>query len=288
MYQTAKAIGAADLIYGVAGQQICNMTTSIPSALTFPGADFALAFLAPSGGGNDVAAGTTPAALAACWDALLTNMDALSNPPTHIVVTGLPSQASPYPTTYDTAIAAVVANHSRACFTSMVSPGAWLNTVTNASAPTTGDRQSDDIHVVGSAAGSLFGYAKWASAHNIPLAAGYLQGASYALTGPTSGNVGTPYTFTVGAVTGAYFGGETITPSDFGGGGTFTPSSVTLTAFATSATFTYAASGAGAKTIGLGSLPSCYTAPTALSFSASAPVNNSHGFLLGKLQGGIQ
>jgi hypothetical protein len=78
--------------------------------------------------------------------------------------------------------------------------------------------------------------------------------ASYTLSGPSSGIVGVASAnFTVAltaagsAVMGA--GTLTVTPSDGGGGGTFTPATVNLTAASPSATFTYTPASTGAKTI---------------------------------------
>jgi hypothetical protein len=73
----------------------------------------------------------------------------------------------------------------------------------------------------------------------------------YLLSGPSSGTSGVPSTnFTVALpVGGAISGTMIVTPSDGGGGGTFAPSTVSLTTGAPSATFTYTPASAGAKTI---------------------------------------
>jgi phage tail P2-like protein len=71
----------------------------------------------------------------------------------------------------------------------------------------------------------------------------------YTLAGPASGDVGSASApFTV-ASTDVHAGTVTITPSDGGGGGTFTPSTVQLTAAVTSATFTYTPLAAGTVSI---------------------------------------
>lgn len=74
---------------------------------------------------------------------------------------------------------------------------------------------------------------------------------SYTLAGPSTGTPGVPSTnFTVALpVGGAVAGTVTITPSDGGGGGSFTPATVGLTTAAPSATFTYTPTTVGAKTI---------------------------------------
>jgi archaellin len=75
--------------------------------------------------------------------------------------------------------------------------------------------------------------------------------ATYTLDGPAAGGVGEPSTdFTVALpVGGTVIGSVTVTPSDGGDGGTFTPTTVALTTGAPSATFTYTAASTGAKTI---------------------------------------
>jgi len=98
--------------------------------------------------------------------------------------------------------------------------------------------------------------------------------ASYTLSGPSSGNVGTPSTnFTVALPTGAPVAGTlTVTPNDGGAGGTFTPTSVALTTGTPSATFTYTPSSTGTKTISVtnnGGL----TDPGALSYNAVSPLH---------------
>lgn len=146
----------------------------------------------------------------------------------------------------------------------------WVNTST--------DMNGDGLHPIASNAPSaghpfgfpLVGYGKISNNMSFILE-GYATGASYSFTGPSAGNATVPYTFTiVPLVTGAVFApGWTVTPSDSGAGGTFTPSTVTLTAGAASVTFTYTAASVGAKTLSLGSLPDCQTAPASLSFTAS-------------------
>jgi hypothetical protein len=71
---------------------------------------------------------------------------------------------------------------------------------------------------------------------------------TFVLTGPTSGNVGTPYTFTV-HLPSSTTGTATITPSDAGGGGAFSPATVTLTTGLPSTAFTYTPGSAGTKII---------------------------------------
>lgn len=96
------------------------------------------------------------------------------------------------------------------------------------------------------------------------------------LTGPTAGNTGVASTaFTVGA-NGTLSGSVVVTPSDSSGGGSFSPTSVTISAGSPTGTFTYTPASAGAKTISVtnnGSLsnPSSitYTASTVVTFGVT-------------------
>jgi hypothetical protein len=73
---------------------------------------------------------------------------------------------------------------------------------------------------------------------------------TYVISGPATGAPGIPATFTVHLPSHTTVAGSVIvTPSDGGAGGAFTPTSVGLTTAAPSATFTYMAVSAGAKTI---------------------------------------
>jgi hypothetical protein len=69
------------------------------------------------------------------------------------------------------------------------------------------------------------------------------------LSGPSTGVVGAASTnFTVGA-NATISGTITVTPSDSGGGGTFTPTSVNISSGSPTATFTYTPASTGVKTI---------------------------------------
>lgn len=73
---------------------------------------------------------------------------------------------------------------------------------------------------------------------------------TYTATGPSGGSVGVASTnFTVTLGSGGVVGNVTVTPSDGGDGGTFTPSTVNINNGSTSATFTYTAASSGAKTL---------------------------------------
>lgn len=89
------------------------------------------------------------------------------------------------------------------------------------------------------------------------------------LSGPASGPIGSASSnFTVGA-NGDITGTVVVTPSDGGAGGTFTPTTVSISSGSPTGTFTYTAASSGSKTISVtndGSLSN----PTALSYLASA------------------
>lgn len=89
------------------------------------------------------------------------------------------------------------------------------------------------------------------------------------LSGPSSGQVaGASSNFTVGA-NGTITGSIVVTPSAGGGGGTFSPTSVTISAGSPTATFTYTPASSGAKTISVtnnGGLAN----PSSLTYTASA------------------
>lgn len=99
------------------------------------------------------------------------------------------------------------------------------------------------------------------------------------LSGPTTGLVGSPSSsFSVGVspVGGTITGTVVVTPNDSSGGGTFTPTTVSLTNASPTASFTYTPGSAGTKTIGVtnnGSL----TNPTAISYSAVVSGGGSTG-----------
>ena len=113
---------------------------------------------------------------------------------------------------------------------------------------------------------------------------------TYTLSGPSSGTVNTAssnFTTTVG--TGMLSGTVTITPNDGGAGGSFTPSTVSLTNTERSATFTYTPIAAGVFTVSStnnGSL----TNPSGISYTSSAAtpanVENFDGLSVGALPSG--
>jgi hypothetical protein len=282
LYQIAIQVGAADQFLGNPGAQVCAMNSSVPPFLAFSG-PFPLAFLAGSSGYNDFSVGTTPAALGACWNTFLTNMDNLSNPPTNIVVEGMLPFASPIDPSYDSAIAAAVALHPRACFVSRLT---WINTT--AWNGTTGDRQSDRLHIHGSSSGT--GYAKVAN-RKVPIAVGYMSGASFAVSGGAgSGPVfsaSAPFTVTLGGSNTTFMDAVTVSSSGANDiicivGSGCGVGSVTLSANWGSHTFQYtiAPGSIGSRMIGFTGLADCWTPPNSVSFTATT--NPAKGFLFGK------
>jgi hypothetical protein len=284
LYQVAAALGYADQFAGSPGATVCSGGNSIQSLtpdMTFPGA-FPLAFMAGSSGYNDNSLGTSASALQSCWDTLLTQMDNLSNPPTHIIVEGMLPFTTSVNSGYDAAIATAVANHPRACFVPRIS---WIDTV--AWNGTTGDRQSDQIHIHGSSSGT--GYAKVAN-RELPIAAGYLSGASFTVTGGASSGAAfaTSPAFTVTLPGSATFADQVTIASSGANdiicivGSTCGTGSVTLPANQGGHTFQYtiAPGSAGARTISYTGLANCWTAAPATTFTATGTA--ARGFLIGE------
>lgn len=107
---------------------------------------------------------------------------------------------------------------------------------------------------------------------NRPAQGGAPAATAYTLTGPASGSVGVASAVFTVQSNGALASAVMVTPSDGGGGGSFTPSTATMAIGTnTSATFTYTAGSAGTKTISTtngGGL----TNPASRSYTASAVV----------------
>ena len=79
----------------------------------------------------------------------------------------------------------------------------------------------------------------------------YLAGNKVNLTGPTTGLNNTSSSDFSVAANGAIVADVIVTPSDAGNGGTFTPSTITLTSASLSGTFKYTPTSNGAKTISI-------------------------------------
>lgn len=102
---------------------------------------------------------------------------------------------------------------------------------------------------------------------------GTLNGIATAVTlaGPTSGTAGVASSnFTVSTDSPIASGTVTVTPSDDGNGGTFTPSSVQLSSSVATAVFTYTAAAAGTYLISV-SNDASLASPTPISFTATLP-----------------
>jgi lysophospholipase L1-like esterase len=97
------------------------------------------------------------------------------------------------------------------------------------------------------------------------------------LTGPTSGTVGVASSaFTVGA-NGTITGTVVLTPSDGGAGGTFAPTSVSISSGTPTATFTYTASSAGGKTISVAN-DGALSNPSSITYTAAATDTTAPAF----------
>jgi len=142
----------------------------------------------------------------------------------------------------------------------------------------TGVQSSDHLHPT---IASYIKIANW----KMPITAGYLNGSSFTVSGPSSGNVGQASSnFTVNLAGGSSFpspsGNATatmaITVSDGGAGGTFTPSlgspftgSGTITPTSGSSfTFTYTPASGGNVTLTFGDQQTCWTDPSPKNYMA--------------------
>lgn len=115
----------------------------------------------------------------------------------------------------------------------------------------------------------------------------YLAGSTAAnitISGPSTGGVGTASSnFTIGA-DGILTSSVIVTPSDGGAGGSFSPTTVTISSGTPTGTFTYTASSSGAKSISVtnnGSLGNpaafTYTASSATAVTLSGPSSGTTG-----------
>jgi hypothetical protein len=283
----ANPLGYADQFAGSTGATVClgvgNSVQNLVQYLTFPGS-FPLAILDGSGGYNDVVAGTSAAALGACWNTLLTQVDNLTNPPTHVLVTGMFPFVNTVDPSFDQAIAAAVASHSRACFVSQLN---WIDTAAWTGA--TGDRQSDRTHIHGSPASALFGYAKIAN-RELPIAAGYISGASFSVSGGAASGpilLSSP-AFTATLPGTAVFEDPVTVSSSVASdivcivGSSCGTGSVALPAAWGSHTFqfTIMPANSGPRTISYSGLANCWTSPAGTLFTATGV--RPAGFLIGE------
>lgn len=93
---------------------------------------------------------------------------------------------------------------------------------------------------------------------------------TYSFAGPTTGAVGAPKTYTVALPVGTSVAAPvTVTPSDLGGGGAFSPTSVILTTAAPLATFTYTPGTVGMKTLAVTNSGGLVD-PSSIAFNATA------------------
>lgn len=291
-WQIASALGMAVQYYGANGSQMCVKngntadTTSYLSKLSLHSITPAVLLYGGSSGYNDISAGKTPSQLAACIGTFLTNA-AAAYPSMKVIVGGLLPQVIPPASTYDVAIAAEVALHSNAVFYSRAS---WINTAANTACAGSGDRQSDQIHVAGCAAGTLKGYAAMAN-REIPIVAGIQLGSSFTTSGTLSGTQNQPSsTITVILPAGAVFtGDQTVTLTSSAGGifcvgasCTASPKTVTPARGANSFSFTLASPSLAPTTVAFTAGQDLWIPPAPLSYTPLAAVP-ANGLLLGSV-----
>jgi hypothetical protein len=105
------------------------------------------------------------------------------------------------------------------------------------------------------------------------------------LTGPTSGVVNTAssnFTVALSPTGGTVASAVTVTPSDGGASGTFSPATVSLTTASPSATFTYTAVSTGPKTISVANNGSL-TNPSAITYTVTATADTTAPTMNGTL-----
>jgi hypothetical protein len=276
MYQSSSAFAAVDQHMGWAGYNVYGagqIAALAPSAYSNLGAAPALAYL--RGGANDIVSGVTTANFSAAWTTYITGVQGVAQVPAHIICLGIPSDSrfsSGTQATYNALIQAAAAANG----VTYIDTTAWYGP--------TGNRQSDNLHLsYGLPTTDLTKGENIMTNRLAPITAGYLDGSSYSIAGPTVGVVGTAST----AFTVTLAGGNAVFMADVldsvarecivlteSSGGTFTPSvggsgagplSVCATA-GNSWTFTYTPVSAGAKTIG-------FTSTAALGWKDPASAN---------------
>jgi hypothetical protein len=157
------------------------------------------------------------------------------------------------------------------------------------------DMQSDCNHPNAATAMGQPGYGKFAN-REAPIAAGQFLGQSFVVTGPTTdriGGVSTPFTSTIGgaAASATWMDIVTVSSSEssdrlciVGGacatGSISLPASLGLSAWQ----FTVGTSTEGARTLSFSNMPEGWIAPPALTLTATASPNTSHGLLMGRLK----
>lgn len=123
---------------------------------------------------------------------------------------------------------------------------------------------------------------------NITYTASSASATATVVSGPSSGTVGVASTNFTASANGVISGTVVITPADGGAGGTFSPTTVSISAGSPTATFTYTAASAGAKTLSFtnsgsltnqGNLTYTATASSIATFAYTAPGKRTVGGL---------
>lgn len=273
-YQMASALGLATTHWASDGDQLCaSMDTQIPTGLNYLTGSFPFLTVAGSTDYNDHSSGTSAAMVGACMNTLLTNIEAMTDPPTHILVFGNLPFTAPIDPSFDVAIAAALAGHPTACFAERLD---WIDTV--AWTGSTGDRQSDQVHVhASSKTPPLFGYAKLANREN-PIAQGWINGSSFNISGSSTGTVGLSTNLST-VPTGGWLwdGNETLTITSSVStdtvciGASCGTHTITATPGAgTTPTVSIRPATVGSRTLTSSGLANCWTAPSPFTLTAGA------------------
>lgn len=256
------------------GQSVSTYLRDHAAAGTIPYAANSPDLVILEGGSNDdqtsvtIGNNTTPGMFQGDYVTMVRNVQTNAHPPTKLLARGI----LPYTGSNSGNIASYVAAQAAAV--------AYVNTTYGTNVcfyHTTGwitppTDTSDGVHP------NVTGYLKMAN-RQIPVLGGYRDGASFTVSGPSSGVNGTPSSnFTVTLPYSATWAGESVTMTSSDSGAVLTPSVgspgtgsvvVTPTSSASTYTFTITPSTTGAITITFSGMPDCWIAPTPASYTST-------------------
>lgn len=275
MWLACDALGMVDQHIGTSGTKWTGgggIATTAATWMSDLGGAPQVVFL--RGGYNDLAASVSPITYAAAYASGISALQGIASPPAHIVCLTNEAITGQDFTAYNAALA-VQCPLSGAVY---VDPTLW--------APGNSGFQVDGLHFAYGAPRTDATKNENLYGNRIgPIVSGYAFGSSYTLNGPSTGTAGSASTdFTVALPALFTFAcdsdsvcRQTLTLSDGGQGGTFTPSigspgvsPINVTPISgNSFTFTYTAASSGAKTITVTTAIPAWTAPSGITFTAA-------------------